>query len=215
MPVILIAGVFSPEVAGYYSLSHRILSLPMSLIGQSVGQVFFERAAREKDNPAELARITLSIYKQLLLLGAVILSIVTFYGDLLFPFIFGGAWNTAGKYAQWMSLWLIFVLTASPLSILYTVLEKQMEGLFVNAILFLSRAGVVILALVMKFSDIEMIAYYSIIGVLVYFVVSMRVLRLVHIRFFEIIKSTLLILLPVFVLQFTGSLFLRKIAGLF
>ena len=105
----LFTALFSPAVAGYYSLSHRLLSLPMSLIGNSVANVFLERAAKAKDNDEELGRITLELYKKLILIGSVIMSFVTFYGDKLFPLIFGEQWAEAGKYAQWISVWLIFV----------------------------------------------------------------------------------------------------------
>ena len=40
LPVVLFTALFSPTVAGFYSLSHRIISLPMALIGKSVGRCF-------------------------------------------------------------------------------------------------------------------------------------------------------------------------------
>jgi O-antigen/teichoic acid export membrane protein len=71
IPVIIITSIYSPAVAGYYSLSHRILNLPMALIGQSVTQVFLDRAAKARKAPSELARITVNIYKRLLLTRAI------------------------------------------------------------------------------------------------------------------------------------------------
>jgi O-antigen/teichoic acid export membrane protein len=210
VPVIMITSMFSTDVTGYYSLSHRILSLPMIFIGQSVAQVFLDRAAKARNTPDELARITISIYKKLLLIGSITMSFATFYGDLLFPFVFGSAWAMAGRYAQWLSIWLVFVLSASPLSSLYSILERQGEGLVTNIIIFVSRIGIIVIALVLGFSDIELIAAFSIIGSVLWIGMCFRVLRLVRISVGEIIGSSFFIAGTVFALQFIISVFMRK-----
>jgi O-antigen/teichoic acid export membrane protein len=201
---------FSADIAGYYSLSHRILSLPMSLIGQSVSQAFFERAAKARNNAEELKRITLEIYKKLLLIGSIIMSFVLFYGDILFPFVFGKAWENAGRYAQWMSIWLVFNLGISPLSTICTVLEKQGEGFLINAILFISRAGVIIVTLIIGLSEIRMIAVFSIVGMIIYFGVAVHIFKLVNITFFTVIKSVIFTIVPVLAFQFVASLLIRS-----
>jgi len=132
LPVVLFTALFSPAVAGFYSLGHRVLSLPMSLIGGSVTNVFLERAAKVKDNDEELGRITLELYKKLIFISSIIMSFVTFYGDLLFPFVFGEQWAEAGRYARWISVWLVFFTAVSPITSIYTVKEKQVESLLYN-----------------------------------------------------------------------------------
>jgi O-antigen/teichoic acid export membrane protein len=210
LPIIVITNMFSAVVTGYYSLSHRILSLPMTLIGQAVAQVFFDRAAKAKNDPVELAQITLSIYKKLLILGSLTMSVVTFYGDIIFPFVFGAEWAMAGRYAQWLSIWLVFTLCASPLSNIYFVMERQGEALIINTIIFISRIGVIVFAQLMMFSDINMIAFFSILGALLYNGVSFRILRLVRISVAEIFRSYFSIIL-IYIFQFFISVFVRKL----
>jgi O-antigen/teichoic acid export membrane protein len=210
IPVIVITSIFSATVTGYYSLSHRILSLPMTFIGQSMGQVFLERAAKARNNPESLARMTIDIYKKLLLIGSVAMSVITFYGDIIFPFVFGSQWITAGKYAQWLSIWLVFVLSTSPLSSIYFILERQGEGLIVNIIIFISRIGIIFIAQLMGFSDINMIAFFSILGALLYSSIGFRILRLVYISVGEIRRS-FFIAASIFLFQFIISIFVRKL----
>jgi O-antigen/teichoic acid export membrane protein len=211
IPVIMITSMYSSSVAGYYSLSHRILSLPMALVGQSIAQVFLDRAARARNSPDELARITINIYKRLLLIGSVAMSFVAFYGDFFFPFVFGSAWVIAGKYARWLSLWLVFVLSASPLSLLYSILERQGEGLVVNIIIFISRMGIILFAQAMGFSDIKMIASFSILGAILYSGACFRNLKLVNIPTSEILRISSFIVGIVFMLQFITSIFVRRL----
>lgn len=210
LPVILFASLFSPAVAGYYSLSHRILSLPMSLIGGSVGNVFLERAAKVKDDKDELSRITLQIYKRLLLIGAISMSFVTFYGDLLFPFIFGNEWTEAGKYAQWMAIGIIFQLSISPLTAIFPVLEKLGESFFLNLFLLLSRISFVFVVFFTK-NILHIVAAYSVISSLCYFVFSIRILSLVGIRIHKIFAALLINFIAVYTIQFCISLFVYYI----
>jgi O-antigen/teichoic acid export membrane protein len=211
IPVILFSSFFSTNVAGYYSLSHRILNLPMGLIGQSVGQVFLERAAKSRNNIQELQRLSLGIYKKLLLIGSIIMSFVTFYGDIIFPFVFGKEWVIAGKYAQWISLWLIFVFAASPLSHLYSILERQGEGFLTNIVMFLSRIIVILIASLIGISDIKVIAAFSLLGAILWIGMCFRILLLVKIPFQSICKTSLYILGPIYGLQFVIALSLRKL----
>jgi O-antigen/teichoic acid export membrane protein len=210
VPVILFVSLFSPTVAGYYSLSHRILNLPISLIGASVSNVFFERAAKSKDDKDELGRITLQIYKKLLLIGAISMSFVTFYGDLLFPFVFGSEWVDAGKYAQWIAIWIVFQLSISPLSNIFTVLERQWESFFWNMFLFLSRLSFIPIFFFVE-NTLIIMAAYAMISALFYFIYSIRVLSLTEIKISQIMLSLITNVGVIYLVQFFISFFIRKI----
>ena len=200
LPVVLFTAFFSPAVAGFYSLSHRILNLPMGLIGNSVANVFLERAAKVKDNDKELARITLELNKKLLLIGSFILSFVVFYGDILFPFVFGSNWKEAGEYSRCLSLWLIFVLGASPLSSIYTVKERQFESLIFNIVLFLSR----LLAIYLPYKYIgnagSSVKIFALTGMVLWMFWTTRILNLASVPFWKAFLNTiiypLMILIP-------------------
>lgn len=211
LPVILFSSLYSPAFSGCYALSYRVLSVPMALIGKSVGDVFIERAARSRNNPDELKRITLSIFKRLLIIGTLSLSGITFYGDIIFPFIFGNNWVEAGRYAQWISLWLIFVLAASPLSTLYTILEKQGESLFFNVIIFVSRIAVIGYASLFSINEYKMIIMFSLVGAILWLIMCFRILFLLHIKGFVIFRNTVLIFVPILLGQWLLSLPIRSI----
>lgn len=211
LPVVMFASLFSAGIAGYYALSHRILSLPMSLIGKSVGQVFIERASKVRGDADGLKRITFEAYKKLFLIGFAIMSFVMFYGDILFPLVFGSEWLVAGQYAQWISIWLVFVFVASPLSNIYIVLEKQTEFLFVNIVMFISRIGVIFFALFIKMSDVNMIAGFSILGAILCVCMCFRILKLVHVSSIVIVKTSLVVVIPIGALQLLFSFLLRSV----
>ena len=202
LPIVLFAGLFSSDLAGYYSLTARILNLPVLIIGQSVSNVFIERASGLRNDPEELKRITLELYKKLLLTGTVIMSFVFFYGDVLFPFVFGNNWHTAGVYAKWISIWLIFMFTSTPLESLYIVLENQKELFAFNLLMFTSRILLIFIVFYAGFSDIYLIAILSLFGALIYILFNFRILYTIKVSLLKAIKSVLEIVLPVFTIQY-------------
>ena len=210
LPVILFASVFSPSVAGYYALSHRILKLPMGLIGQNVGQVFLERAARARMNKPELSRLTKALYGRMLIIGTIILSFVTFYGDLLFPFVFGDSWAEAGRYGQWISIWLIFVFASSPLSSLFSILEHQGEGVIWNGLLLASRMAVIFSVPYVADGALPVIAAYALVGASVWFAQSLRLLVLSGGTLADGVVVTVRSVFPVLAIQYVVSIAVRR-----
>ena len=191
LPVVLFSSFFSAEVAGYFALGHRVLSLPIVLISTNVGQVFLERASKARNDKKELSEITFRIYKNLLIIGLIGMSVVSFWGNVIFPFIFGNQWTEAGRYAQFMSLWLIFVFASSPLSQLFSVLEKQGEGFIWNMVMLFSRVGIILIGALAQFPPIITVLHFSLIGLVIWAAQSLRVLKLSGIKYSVGILQTL------------------------
>jgi len=152
--------------------------------------VLLERAARSRDNPQEMRTIVLRLYRSLLIVGAVALPIIMLYGDITIPWVFGPIWYEAGRYAQWIAIWLLFVLVTSPLSSLFVVLEKLGLGLPMNAIIFASRAGVIVVCAIMQMSAYDMIVVFSLVGAVVYACTCFVQLCLVRATITDILKAS-------------------------
>ena len=144
LPALLLGYFFNPAVVGHYTLGHRVLAMPMGVVGGSIAQVFFPQAA-EARRSGNLDRLTLEMFQRLLAIGFVPILLITVVAPDLFAIIFGARWWIAGEYVRWLSLWLLFVFISSPLSNIYSVLERQREGLVVNFIMFSTRLLVLII----------------------------------------------------------------------
>jgi O-antigen/teichoic acid export membrane protein len=57
----------------------------------------------------------------------------------LFAFVFGENWQEAGELARWMAPWLAVVFIASPLSVLFEILEKQKLGMHFQGLMLFVR----------------------------------------------------------------------------
>jgi O-antigen/teichoic acid export membrane protein len=115
LPVMLLSVFFTQTVVGFYSFGIRMVGLPMTLIGNAVGQVFFQRAS-EARNQGTLDLVVQNTYERLVKLGLFPLIVLGLIGPELFLVVFGPEWVEAGVYTQIVSLWRFFVFVGSPMS---------------------------------------------------------------------------------------------------
>lgn len=139
LPVYLLEYAFNTLVVGVFSLPQKILSQPMRLLGRSVLDVYMRRGAELLHENKSLSGLTFSIYRNLLLIGLLPFGIILFWGDSLFAFIFGNEWLMAGRFAQYISPWLLLVLAGSPISAIFTILERLKLSFYFNITLLIIR----------------------------------------------------------------------------
>lgn len=129
----LIVLFFGKDLFGLYNHSYMILRLPMIIVGASIGQVFFNKCSELVQN----GNSTYPLMKRTLLilfgLSIVPFSIIFFFGEPLFSFVFSADWAKSGYYSEIMTAWLMMNFMISPLSSLPLVLKRQKEYFFIGA----------------------------------------------------------------------------------
>lgn len=143
LPNILLAALFSPVIAGLYMLAERVLSMPMGLLGQAVGQVLLG-SSRDAIKNGTLNKLALKI---ILGLSAIIFLptlIVFLAAEDLFALIFGEDWREAGSYASWMMLGLSVQFLYSPISMVLMVTNGQQVNLYIHMCMLCAKAVAVV-----------------------------------------------------------------------
>ncbi|KAA6184826.1 oligosaccharide flippase family protein [Thiohalocapsa marina] len=144
LPPVMFAAFFTVAAAGLYALTHRILMLPATFLGQAIGTVFFSHAADAKRD-GTIGIMYRHLQDKLVQIGLPPAAIIMVSGPFLFSIVFGDEWRVAGEFAQWLAVGIFAGFVASPLSQVFTVTEKQEVGLILQIILFLLRlAGIAI-----------------------------------------------------------------------
>ena len=138
LPILFLAYFFSSKIVGFFAFGLQVLFLPASLIGQAVGQVFFQKASDAR-NQGQLGVVVEEVFRRLVALGMFPFLVLMFLGKDLFSFIFGPQWSEAGVYVQILCPWVFFTFIFSPLSFLFLILEAQKEALFVDVVFLTSR----------------------------------------------------------------------------
>jgi O-antigen/teichoic acid export membrane protein len=188
LPSLMLLYFFSETVVGYYSLSNRIILLPMTLLGSALAQVFYQRTAELRSNPEKLSKSVELVFRRLAAVGlfpAVVLGIA---GPELFRIIFGANWLEAGRYAQILSPWMFILFISSPLSILFATLERQELALIVNSIILGSRIAALVIGGLTHNIFLALIIW-SASGVLVYGGLALWLLKLTHVRWVTALRT--------------------------
>ena len=111
LPAVLLATLYSPEVAGFFTLSQRVLGLPIRFLSQSAGQVLLGEAS--ESSRSEISQRVRTVTRQFAFLGTAITLPMVIIGASGWEFLFGERWGKA---------W-IFVVSLSPMYLLRFVVD--------------------------------------------------------------------------------------------
>ena len=182
------------------------MNLPVALIGNSIGQVFFQKAVEQKNQPESLAATTLSLFRFLFRIGVIPFSVMLVFGDTIFAWLFGVQWLQSGLFAQMLSPWLLFVLAGSPISKLFTVLDRQNQSLWFNLVLLALRVAGLVAGALFFSSQVAAVFLFSLLSFLYWVFLTFYILRLARVRVFPIIVETfvtwIIVILPMIIVRF-------------
>ncbi|WP_411691419.1 lipopolysaccharide biosynthesis protein [Acinetobacter gandensis] len=166
---LIFLSLFGATVAGLYALTLKLVSLPISLVGQAIGSVFLSEAPKAH-REGRLNKLVLQFNKKLVQVGCFPIAILIVSGPELFAFIFGEQWYKAGEYAQWLAPWVFLQLQWTPLSNLTVVLELQKEALISQILTFFARFGALFYAIGYEMSADHAIQLFAVVSAIVYFI---------------------------------------------
>ncbi|MDP4224975.1 MAG: oligosaccharide flippase family protein [Bacteroidota bacterium] len=118
-PLFIISMFFGTSIAGSFSFSFKILTIPIVLISTSIAQVLFQKINQiHKEKPEEMLSYVSRIFILLSILCIPFMCIFLTFGKELFTFAFGKNWSMAGEFASILSLSAGIRFIVSPLSAL-------------------------------------------------------------------------------------------------
>lgn len=103
VPLLFIGHQYGVDALGQYGLVVSTLYLPSSVLGQAIGQVFYQRAAKLHAEGEPFRSLLLDTSRHLLKVGAPLFLSVSILSPWLYPMVFGGKWALAGEMARIMS----------------------------------------------------------------------------------------------------------------
>ena len=160
---VLIGTIYNVATLGFYSLAQRILGLPSSLIGDSIGRVYFQQATMEKNKTGKAINIFQSTTKKLVLLSSVFFIPLYFVLPLVFELAFGEQWRIAGVYSQLILPIFIFRFISAALSNTNNIFEKQGLALIWQVMLLVLSLSVLLVSGYYQFSFETFLKVYSLV----------------------------------------------------
>lgn len=142
LPVILIIYSFDPKLAGAYAIVQRVLAAPITLLSQSISQVFLTQAGRSTNKEQLSLARKLVLFCTCLSLPPVLLTHL--YGKEIFTFVFGESWVMAGSISEILiwGVWGQFLFV--PLSFTFIIKNKQIINMYLQGGLLFFRCVVLL-----------------------------------------------------------------------
>ncbi len=168
LPVLMLASLFGPAAAGFYTLARLAMAVPSMLVGKSVGDVFYPRINEAVHNGEDLTRLIVRATVMLAVVSIIPFAFVVIYGPWLFSFVFGPEWIVAGAYARWLAFFFYFNLINRPSVASVPVLGIQKGLLIYEIISTVTKTIGLLFGFYVYSSDMIAIMLFSIIGALVY-----------------------------------------------
>lgn len=103
-PMIFIANYYGADALGKYGLVVSTLFLPSMLIGQSIGQVYYQRACRLHGEGLAFTELLVDTSFNLAKMGVPLYALIALLAPLAYPLLFGAEWQATGEMARWLCL---------------------------------------------------------------------------------------------------------------
>ena len=163
LPPLLLASLFGMQVAGWFALGQRVVAIPVQLIAQSAGNVYFVRASEiAQQDIVALRDLYRRFALRLLIVSLVTILPIAMLAPWLFALIFGASWQAAGEYIRPMAVMFLVQFVAHPLSLTLIVMERQDLVLALDILRFCAMLAIFGASFLMQLSPQATILGYAI-----------------------------------------------------
>lgn len=176
LPVFLISRFYDEQLLGSFNFSRMILVAPLALISASVSQILSQKLAQLYNEKKSILPFIIPVGMILSLLALIMIALLYPFAEVLFAFIFGQEWKTAGEITSLLvfAFALQFVLTA--LYPIFFILKSIKISSAWQVFYFIMIASLFFMENLAFFDFLKTFVYLNLIcfviyGALIYFVI--------------------------------------------
>ncbi len=125
LPVLMLVAAFGLQQVGIWGMAVTLAFTPITVICNSLYQVFFQKISERVNNRQSIASILRRYWIYAVAITALLFVPLYFFLPALTSWLLGGVWEMTGYYIRWMLPWLLLVVLTSPHSYLSDVFFKQ------------------------------------------------------------------------------------------
>jgi O-antigen/teichoic acid export membrane protein len=165
VPPILLVMYFDTAVAGMYWLATRVCQMPITILGETVRQVLYQRAAAQFNRGEGLLEMLTKSTVGLVFIMAVPFFVTVFYAPAVFEIAFGEEWAQAGIFSQWLVIPSALDFICGPCVTLVPIYGCQRLLFVFESLTLVPRLAIIPLVSYVG-DDAATIAIYSVAGAL-------------------------------------------------
>jgi O-antigen/teichoic acid export membrane protein len=132
--IFIISFFFDNTIVGEFSKALRILLIPLNLLGTSISQIFYQKAAKDYSKGIDISKNLKKIVVSLSLWALPVFVLFLFISPWLFGIFLGQNWIASGEYARILAFWIFLKFIISPVAIIPLIINKQRQYFIINLI---------------------------------------------------------------------------------
>ncbi|MGX7132235.1 lipopolysaccharide biosynthesis protein [Enterococcus songbeiensis] len=158
---IFIEQLFDFSAVGFYSISVRMLGIPLALISGNVSRIFFERATATYHSKSNFKKEFKQTFLLQLAISIPMTIFLMLFSPTLFSFFFGNSWRVAGEYVVILAPMFgirFIVTTVSPALI---IVGKQKLDLLLQLMFMIV---IISIYFIIKISNLDILVFLKLIS---------------------------------------------------
>ena len=205
--LIIMTFFWDKSEIGSYSMVTQFVLLPISIVGTSMGNVFYKELCESAGQPDVIALTTLRASKITFLLSFLPLLFFVVGGDYLLTFILGEKWVAAGKIAICICVYSVPLILSEPLLPIFRSLDRQELRFRLNVLNFILSLGSLFATATLTHNLYISLLVYSMFSGFVRYLMYFTILKLANVRLQSVNKNFLVISLLCYMLLTVRLLF--------
>ena len=170
--------LFGAGVLGLYSISYRLLGLPLDVISGNISRVYLEKAAKDYSAEGSYTRCFLKTSLLLFVLMMPIMAALYIFAPWFCGWFFGDAYTEAGHYARLLIPLFAMRFVVSPLTVGSVISNKQNVDLYFQIIFIIVSVLVFIVVNSYNLPLKDYLLSFSISFASIYFVFYLYLLKI-------------------------------------
>lgn len=205
-PSLLLGFFFTSDAVGFYALGNKIVAAPLSIIGNSISNVFFSKLEQIKKE-GNMALVVLSTYRKLLTISLLPICLLAIIGPEVVGLIFGINWINSGIILRILCPFILLNFISAPISTIFLIYDKHKDYLLFNIVFLLVSFISFILGKIINDYKVAMLLF-SMSATLLYGWFGFKILSLSGVAFYDVCRviiavstKVLLFLIPIIALR--------------
>lgn len=125
LPNLLIGSLFGNEILGYFSISQKLISIPITFIGQALGKVFYQTIAEMKRAGREIGVFLKKNMNRAMMIAVIPMILFAAFGDVAIVVFFGKEYELGGVISRIIVFRSLFTFISTSLAGIDIVTEQQ------------------------------------------------------------------------------------------
>ena len=201
LPNLLISGLFGNTMLGYFAVSQKLLTIPVTFLGQALGRVFFQRIAEMKRAGKQIGVFVERNINLGMLIALVPMTLLAAFGEAAIVLFFGEEYSVGGVICRIIVYRSLFNFISSATQGIDIVLDRQKYVLYTC----LAQTVLAVISVLGGYYVFESIYATSVLlagtFILVQIVYFYKMYRVMQLNSWKYVRNMILVMLGMFLVS--------------